>query len=148
MISQRLGRELSGNTVGRICTGKELCLRTLVESGGGRGIRTLGTVLRWHQRSVHSKAARDMNWLGQRIPAPRWNGRRWRRLARGVQCWATIQGSSGIVFAYRRESRLPSTGFLTRLPACITFVWDGTRLTRRLMAFRSALSERVVTGFE
>jgi len=106
------------------------------------------TALLPRKRPVHFKAARDMNWLGQRILAARWNGRRWGRLARGVQCWAMLQRSWGMAFAYRRELRLPSTGFLTRFPAYIAFVWDRIRSTGKLIAFRRALSERVVTGFE
>jgi hypothetical protein len=51
------------------------------------------------------------------------------------------------VFAYRRDLRLPSNRFLTRFPASIAFVRDRIRLARRLIAFRSALSERVVMGF-
>lgn len=46
------------------------------------------------------------------------------------------------------EWRLPSTGFLTRFHASIAFVWDRIRSIRKLIAFRSALNERVVTGFE
>jgi hypothetical protein len=59
-----------------------------------------------------------------------------------------IQRSGGIVFAYRRELRLPLTGFLTKFPVSTAFVWDRVRLTRRPIAFWRALSERAVTGFE
>jgi hypothetical protein len=59
-----------------------------------------------------------------------------------------IRRSSGMAFAYRREWRLPSSGFLTRFHASIGFVWDRIRSIRKLIGFRRALSERVVTGFE
>ena len=56
----------------------------------------------------------DSGRLGRRLSAPIWDRRRWRRLAGGVRCWAMIQRSRGMAFAYRREFRLPSSGFLTR----------------------------------
>jgi len=59
-----------------------------------------------------------------------------------------FQHSGRIGFAYRLELRFPLTGFLTRFSAYIAFVWDRIGLTRRLIAFRSALSERVVMGFD